>query len=137
MFRQEFGTALAKRHRLAAAHLHLTHKEYPDADEEQHRKPLNQDGDIPGIAFFRTRRHPYPLVAQRPHEIGVVGGSVGLKAVIIAKSAANDLALNDDLRDFTFFYCRKKVAKDNFGFSGLLAIEQVEHEQKYHPENQP
>ena len=63
VFRQQFGPALAERHGLAAAHLHLAHEEYPHADEEQHRKPLNQDGDIPGVAFFRPRGHPYPPVA--------------------------------------------------------------------------
>ena len=81
--------------------------------------------------------HPHPSVAQGPHEVGIVGGSIGLKAVVIAEFPTNDLPLNDDLGDFTFFHGRKKIAEDNFRFSRLLAIEQVKHEQEDHPENQP
>ena len=137
VFRQQFGPALAERHGLATTHLHLAHEEDPHADQEQHRKPLNQDGDIPGVALFRPRGHPYPPVAQGPHEVGVVGGSVGLEAVVIAKFSTNDLPLNNDLGDLTFFYSREEITKDNFRFSRLLTIEQVEHEQEDHPENQP
>ena len=46
-----FGTA--KIHGLAAAALHLAHKENPHAHKKQHGKPRNQQGHIPGLFFGR------------------------------------------------------------------------------------
>ena len=42
---QKLGAALAEPHRLAAAGLHLAKEENPHADQEQHRKPIHDDGD--------------------------------------------------------------------------------------------
>ena len=44
---QQFCAALAKRHRLTAAHLDLAHKKYPHADEKQHGKPVQQEHHVP------------------------------------------------------------------------------------------
>src|SRR5581483_1735499 len=49
---QELGAALPEGHRLAAAHLHLAHEENPDADQEEHRHPLHEQDDVPGVALF-------------------------------------------------------------------------------------
>jgi hypothetical protein len=42
ILRKQFCPALAKGHRLAAAHLHLAHKKYPHPNQKQHGKPVQQ-----------------------------------------------------------------------------------------------
>ena len=49
LLRDEPGPRLAEGQRLGAPALHLAHEEDPDADEEQHRHPLQHDG-VPGVA---------------------------------------------------------------------------------------
>ena len=43
--RQQPGARLAEAHRLAAGPLHLQHEEYPHPDDEDHRQPVEQDGE--------------------------------------------------------------------------------------------
>src|ERR1700756_5121784 len=43
LFRQKACSALAEAHGTAAAALHLAHEKYPNANQQQHRKPGNQD----------------------------------------------------------------------------------------------
>ncbi len=42
-FREQFGARLTEPHRLAAAGLHLAQEEHPHTDQQQHRKPTDQD----------------------------------------------------------------------------------------------
>ena len=39
---QQLGAALTKAHRAAGARLHLAHEEDPDADQQQHREPVDE-----------------------------------------------------------------------------------------------
>ena len=47
------GAALAEAHGPAAAALHLAHEEDPDADQQQHREPLDESLHEPGHGLFR------------------------------------------------------------------------------------
>ena len=53
---QQFRLGLAKAHRAPAARLHLAHEEYPDADQQQHREPRDQDAQE-GVIFRRYRSY--------------------------------------------------------------------------------
>ena len=54
VFRQHAGLALAEGHRaLAAAALHLPHKEDPDPDQQQHREPRDKDRSQQARLFRR------------------------------------------------------------------------------------
>src|SRR5690606_29390217 len=58
VFRQHTRLTLAERHgTFATAALHLTHKEDPDADKQQHREPGNEDRSQQAWLFRRLTYH--------------------------------------------------------------------------------
>jgi len=63
VFRQQLGPTFTKRHGFATASLHLTHKENPDADKQQHGKP-GDDKCLPyGGSIFGFSRDFNPFAA--------------------------------------------------------------------------
>jgi hypothetical protein len=87
LLRDEASARLAERERLGAAALHLAHEEDPDADEEQHRDPLEEDR-IPGIAVLGLDLDPHVLFLQRLHEVGILGGE-GLEGRAVTEAAVD------------------------------------------------
>ena len=78
ILRQQLRAALAERHRLAAADLHLAHEENPQRRQHHHREPLHQRDHPPRIALGRLGRNLDALLAQRLDQVGIVG-RVGLE----------------------------------------------------------
>ena len=131
------GAALAEGHRLAAAHLHLPHEEDPHADQQQHRKPLDQDGDVPRVALVGARRDSHAVFAQRAHQIRVVVGRERLEAFVVAEFPADDLALNEDLGDLAVIDRVEEVAEHDLGLAELLVVEEIEDQQEHQPQHEP
>ena len=136
IFGQHLGAALAKRHGLAPAHLHLAHEEHPDADQEQHREPLDQDCHIPRIAILGPGAHPHALLAQGVHQLRIVRRKGG-KAAVVAKAAVDRLSLYGDLGDFPALESGKEIAERDLGLWGLLAAEYVEQQENHESQHQP
>src|SRR5438094_133883 len=62
---------LPEAQRLRAAPLHLAHEEDPDADEEEHRHPLEEDR-VPRVRVGRLHRDADAPVLQRLDQVGVL-----------------------------------------------------------------
>src|SRR5262249_29367080 len=98
---------LAEGERLGAAALHLPHEEDPDADEQEHRHPLQQDA-VPGVRVRRLHRDADAALLERLDELRVLDdvGALGLRRVlerVLDEVAADgdgvDLALVDGLEE--------------------------------------
>ena len=137
VFVQHPGAALAERHRLAATHLHLAHEEDPHADQQQHRKPLDQDGDVPRLAFAGAGGDPDAVFAQRAHQIRIIAGHERLEAFVVAEFSADDLTLNEDFRHLAVVDRVEEVAEYDLRLPKMLAVEQVEDQQEHQPQHQP
>ena len=71
MLGQQFGARLAKTHGTARSALHLSHEKYPDADEQQHREPGQQDRqEAWHAAVFRACDDPDVIGVQHLYNVG-------------------------------------------------------------------
>ena len=88
---QEFSARLAEAHGAPGSRLHLAHEKDPDADEQQHRKPAQENArNRLHFVLCRPGFELYALFAQTRHEIGifrrvsrecrVIGRSIPLRA---------------------------------------------------------
>ena len=133
---EQLGAALAEGHRLAAADLHLAHEEDPDADEQQHREPLDQEDHVPGLAVLGLGRDLDALVAQQLDQVRVLRRE-GLEALAVEVVPADVLPLDRDLLDVALLDRREELAEDDLRIACLLAIQQVEEQQHHQPKDQP
>ena len=81
-FRHEAGPALAEGHGLAAAGLHLAHKEDPDAHQDQHGQPGDQEGGVPGGIILGLGGDLHLLGLEELHQVRV-GGGVALEGLAV------------------------------------------------------
>jgi len=73
LFRQQPRPALAEAHGLAAARLHLAHEEDPDANQQQHREPGDQDIEQRMHVVVRRRDiEGHLMLGQLGDQIGVI-----------------------------------------------------------------
>ena len=133
---EQLGAALAERHRLAAADLHLPHEEDPHGDQRQHRRPLDEEEHVPGLAILRLGGDLHALVTQQLDEVGILGGE-GLEALAALIMTADVRTLDGYFRDLTLLDGGEELAEDDFGVACLLAVQQVEQQQHHQPEHQP
>ncbi len=100
---QEFGARLAKAHGTSRPRLHLAHEKDPDADEQQHRKPAQENArNRLHFVLCRPRFELYALFAQTRHEIGIFRRVSRERRVIgrsIALRACDAVARQHGLRD--------------------------------------
>ena len=138
-FGQQPGAGLAEAHRLAAAGLHLPHEEYPDADQQQHREPGNQDleqrrgsvVDRQGVDRHATRPQPFD-------ELGIVGG-VGLEGALVPVEPGYLVPLDGDFLDLAVLDLRKELGEGD-AFAGAAVrrlLEQVEQRNQQQSDNHP
>jgi hypothetical protein len=94
ILREQARARLAEAHRLAAARLHLSDEEDPEADEEEQREP--HDEDLPPEAAFGLRPGLDRLhlgTETREQTLGD-GGCIGVELIAI-RELAGDLVLLD------------------------------------------
>ena len=95
---QKLRLRLAEAHRLAAAALHLSHDEEPDAENEQHREPCEQRPQQRELLADRLGDDLHVLLAQLL-DIGRVLRSVGLERGAVDQQTGNLLVLYRHLAD--------------------------------------
>src|SRR5208282_1072199 len=136
IFSEQLGAALAERHRLAAADLHLAHEKNPQRRQHYHREPLHQRDHPPRIALGRLGRDLHALLAQRLDQVRVLG-RVGLEMLAAGGVALDQIALNRRLGDLVLLNLVKEVGENYFGFFGLLPAEDIEQQQEHKSQHQP
>src|SRR5262245_35934929 len=138
---QQLGAALAERHRLAAADLHLAHEEDPHADQQQHGRPLHERYDVPGFGVLRPRLDLDALLAQRTDQIRILRREgletvAGLPALGLV-ATANALALYEDLGHATLFHGLHEACEADFRGAGLLLGHDGPEDQPHQEQEQP
>src|SRR5213594_230934 len=138
---EQLGTALPEGHRLAAAHLHLAHEEHPDADQEEHGRPVHHRDQVPGLVVLRLDVDHDALVVQRLHQIRVLG-RVGLEALAGPAAlglvvAVDGLALHADVVDLIIVHRLQEAAEGYLRLARLLLGHHGPEEQPEEQEEQP
>ena len=131
---EELGAALPERHRLAAADLHLAHEEHPEADQQDHREPVDEE-DVPeGLGVLAAGVDADALGAEVADELGVRQARRSGTASPLVLLAVEVLTLDRHLGDLALVDSGEEVAEDHLLVAGRLLREDV-HEQQDH-ENQ-
>ena len=87
---EQLRAALAEGHRLAAAALHLAHEEDPEADQEQHREPVDEEHVPERLGILAARVDPDALFAEVADELGILRGE-GLETLAVGLLALDVL----------------------------------------------
>ena len=95
VFAEHARLALAKRHGTATATaLHLTHKEDPYTDQQQHREPVNEDGHQQTV-LVRLNHLDLDLVAQQViHHFWVIRRRLGREPRSVTTGTLDGMAFN-------------------------------------------
>ena len=95
---QKLGLGLAEAHGPAGAGLHLAHEENPDAEDEDHRQPRQQNAeDRARSVGLGPRVDRHALVFKPLHQRGIAG-RIGLEAARIVDIGAGDAVAGDRYR---------------------------------------
>ena len=135
LLRDEPGARLAEGQRLGPTALHLAHEEDPDADEEQHGHPLEQDG-VPRIRVRRLDLDLDAAVAQRLDQVRVVGGEAPERRAV-AEPPRHRVASERHLPHFAALDLLQEVGEDDLAAGRLVGLEQVEQENDDQPDHHP
>src|SRR5207247_5175404 len=138
---EQLGAALPEGHRLAAAHLHLTHEEDPHADQEEHGRPVHHRDQVPGLVVLRLDVDLDLLVVQRLHQVRVLG-RIGLEALAGPAAlglvvAVDGLALHADVVDLVIVHRLQEAAEWHLRLARLLLGHHGPEEQPEEQEEQP
>src|SRR2546425_42264 len=95
LLRNQPGPRLPEAQRLGATPLHLAHEEDPDADEEQHRHPLQEDR-VPRVGVGRLHRDADAAVLQGLDEVRVLEDVRALRLRRVLERVRDEVAPDDD-----------------------------------------
>ncbi len=130
-------TALAERERTAlASTLHLTHEEYPDADQQQHREPGNEDAHQQRLLFVRLGFDD-DIVFQQVGNQPWVGRRIGIELATIIGLAAQYAPINRHLGDLPLFHLIDELGIDNLTFRRGLGAELIEYGHQHQSDDEP
>ena len=118
--------ALAEREGAAlAAALHLAHEEYPDADQQQHREPGDEDAHQEGLLLFGLG-HDLDIVLEQVADHPQVRRRIGGDLLALGAGGLERAALDQHLADVAgfHFFEESRVVDDVLG--ALTRIELVE-----------
>ncbi len=139
-FRQKLGLGLTEAHRTARATLHLAHEENPYAEDQDHRKPRQENADQrAGTVGFRARSNR-DILAFKARNKTCIARRIGLEGrAIISKRTADPLAGNRDRFHATVGNVVNKLRIGNFTGIGALtwALEQVEQRDQKKSNDRP
>src|SRR4029077_6257886 len=138
---EQLRPALAERHRLAASDLHLPHEEDPDADEQQHWRPLHERDHVPGLRVLRPRLDLDSLLPQHANQVGVLRRE-GLEAVagfpaLRLVPAPDALALDHDLGNPAFLHRLHEASEGDFWCTRLLLADDGPEDQPHQEQQKP
>jgi len=112
---QQARARLAEAHRLAAARLHLAHEEDPDADQEQHREPRDQDAEQGRHALVDRRGGDPDAALGQPADQLRVLGRIGAERAAVGEMAADRVALDRDVAHAAVVDLGEKVGEREIG----------------------
>ncbi len=133
---QKARPRLAEAHRLAAARLHLTHEEDPDADQQQHREPGDENAPQRwGSLIDGNGIDADAVLLKLADHIGV-GWREGGQRPAVAVLPGNLLALDGDIADVTVLHLGDELRVGQLlarllRRRALKEIEQRKDEQRY------
>ncbi len=135
---QEFCSALAERHGLAAPHLHLAHEEDPDSDQQEQREPGDKNREPGKLLLFRLGIDGDFFLEQLlgKERVGRLVGTEFL-AVLAFKLAGYVIALNGYRRDFTGLDLRHEIAEVDLFSRRARLVEHVEQQDHHQADDQP
>jgi len=136
--RRQLRLALAERQRLVAAALHLAHEEDPETNQEQDRRPREQQrGPRRGGRFFRLDDDL--LVEQAVDETFVLRRQCRPEFLLGQHLAGQLIAGDRDRRDLTRVHPVDELGEADIGFVALKARREVPNQadqnEHGHPEN--
>jgi len=126
---QQLRPALAERHGLAAAYLHLAHKENPHADQQQHGKPVEQQDHVPRRFILGLCRDLDALIPQRLDQLRVVRRKSS-KTFAVLVFALDIMSLDHDLLHIAAIHRAHELAEDNFRFAPVLLAKNAENNEE-------
>src|SRR3989475_262584 len=140
LLRNQPGPRLPEAQRLGAAPLHLAHEEDPDADEEQHRHPLQEDR-VPGVGVGRLHRDADTAVLQGLDEVGIFDDVRALRLRRILERVRDEVAADDDGLDPTLIERLEELGEVRLFLAALLrpledGEQEDDDEADHHPQRE-
>src|SRR6266511_5562702 len=108
--RHQLRPALPEGEGLAAAALHLPHEENPHPQQEQHRKPGDEQIHIPRGFFGRFRLNADAMLAEGRNQFWIFGG-ISPEAAAAAVYPANVIPLDRYLLHLSLCHLIEKFAE--------------------------
>ena len=138
LLRQHTRARFPEPHGAAAARLHLAHEEHPDADQQQHREPGEQNMQKRVVAVLGFRDHANAFIGQALHERRVFR-DIGLEGAPIGKRTADGAALDDDIAHPSAVHLADEVGVGNLGRGAMVhaGLEQVEQHHQQQCDDDP
>jgi hypothetical protein len=119
-----------------AAALHLAHEEDPDADQQQHREPGDEDAGEEGLLLLGLGDH-LDIVLQQIGHHPQVGRRVGRNPLAIRGRGFQGPALDHDLGDAALLHLFEELGVLQRTEHGLARVELVEHRHQNDADHQP
>ncbi len=138
VFGHQAGPALAEGHGLAAAGLHLAHEEDPDAHQDQHGQPGDQQGGVPGAVILGLGGDFHAFALEKLDEVGVLRG-VAFKGLAVLLFPVDFLPLEGNGFYFVPLDQINKLAVGQGGltFGMLSGVEIVKQKNHHQADEQP
>ena len=137
-FIEQAGLGLAEAERTATATaLHLAHEVHPDADQQQHREPGNEDLRQERLFLARGADDIHTVFHQVAHHPQVAGRGEIETTPFRGRNVENTALVHDDFFDAPGFRVLHELGVAH-GICGLLGtIELLEHREQYKTDHQP
>ena len=138
--REQLRAGLSERHRPVPARLHLPHDEDPQADQEQDRRPLQDDDEE--RAFARLFGRDLDVSLQQVGREVVVDGRVGADARLASLGralleAADLLPADGDAVEVALLHHLQELAEGDGRRRGLAVVHDLEEQQDDHQDDHP
>ncbi len=138
IFTHKASLALAKRHgTFATAALHLTHKEDPDTDQQQHREPGDEDGGQQRRLFRLLAHDFYVMVEHVVEQLGIRRRNDGGETFTSPFDAVNDLAVHPNFTDLLLGHLFNEAGIVQLATGGIAGAEAIEHRHQHDGDDQP
>ncbi|OIQ72941.1 hypothetical protein GALL_454250 [mine drainage metagenome] len=136
-FIEHAGTRLAKAERTAAsAALHLAHEVHPDADQQQHGEPGNEDLREEGLLLARRTDDVHTVLDQIAHHPQVPRRSQVETSPFTRRHVENTALVNDDLLDAPCLGVLHELGIAHC-LGGLRTVELLEHREQHETDHEP
>ena len=138
IFTHQTGTALTERHgALTATALHLAHEEDPNADQQQHREPGDEDGAQQTRLFRHLADHLDVVLDQTVEQIVIIERHDGAELVTVAFHTIDYLAINANFPDLLLRQFGDERGVIHLSPRAIAGAEALEQRHQHHGDDQP